>query len=320
MAGGRCVLSGGPSSIWTDLSSGAFGRLTHAGDTACSQRVLSSEASSVGQVTGCALGEPGLACGAPGAGWWGARPEAPWAAPCPLCCSHLGAPAACRGTGGHAVLSARDGAPLGRGWRRVHRTPAGHKGPQAPDPGTQLGVPCRASRQPRGMRGLERPRTGFRGSGVRRAEGGREARRARGGLSSQQGRSEGGARRGGVPTAGTTPRGRQPGRGTRGGTPRDAHLSPSSPCSGVALSPICSQAHHILHVSEGRPSQGDLRGRPASAPPAAPASRPWRVSQPLRLHGPWGLGSAAIRRPGHHPSETKPRMAGRSLASAVKFP
>ena len=40
--------------------------------------VLSSEASSVGQVTGCAFSENlGSPCGAPGAGWWGARPVAP---------------------------------------------------------------------------------------------------------------------------------------------------------------------------------------------------------------------------------------------------
>lgn len=224
------------------------------------------------------------------------------------------------GAGGHAVLSARDGAPPGRGWRRVHRTPAGHKGPQAPDPGTQLGVPCRASRQPGGVRGLERPRTGFSGSGVRRAEGGREARRAQRRPEQSAGEVRGRGQERWRAHSRDHPPGDQPGRSTRGGTPRDAHLSPSSPCSGVALSPICSQAHHILRVSEARPSQGDLRGRPASAPPAAPASRPWRASQPLRPHGPWGPGSAAIRRPGHHPSETKPRMAGRSLASAVKFP
>lgn len=29
----------------------------------------------------------------------------------------------------------------------------------------------------------------------------------------------------------------------------DAHLSPSSPVQVLALSPICSQAHHILRVS-----------------------------------------------------------------------
>ena len=98
------------------------------------------------------------------------------------------------------------GAQAGRVGCRAE-TPAGHKGPQAPDPGTQPGVPCRASRQPGGMQGLEHPRTaGFRGSGVGQAEG--DAERGRGptgGLSGQHGRSESGARRGGVPTAGTPP-------------------------------------------------------------------------------------------------------------------
>ena len=86
------------------------------------------------------------------ASWCGARPVAP------LGCIPAHCPALIMGRpqfGGwqhsHTVLSARDGVPLGRGWRRVCRlggrgcrvkTPAGNKGPQAPDPGTQVRAPC----------------------------------------------------------------------------------------------------------------------------------------------------------------------------------
>lgn len=251
--------------------------------------------------------------GSPSCGSPGLRPHS-------LCCSHHGASTAWRSDHGHAVLSAHNGAPPGRGWRRVHRlggwghraeTPAGHKGPQAPDPGTQPGCPARASRQPGGVRGLGHPRTaGFRGSGVGRAGGGVPR-----GEEGPQGpeRSAGEVRERG-----------QEGRRAHSGdpprdTPGDALVSPLSVfrrCS----QPPCSQAHRILRASEATPSQGDLRGRPASAPPATPASRPWRASQPLRPHGPRGPGSAAVRRPGHHPSETKPRTAGRSLTLAIKFP
>ena len=107
----------------------------------------------------------------------------------------------------------------------------------------------------------------------------------RGGLSSQQGRSEGGAGRGGTAAAGP-PQGHTwepPPLGTHTGTslgmlagsgclpepPGNTCASPSSLCSGVALSPICSQLHHILHASEDRPSQGDARGCLVSAPPLA---------------------------------------------------
>ena len=247
-----------------------------------------------------------------------------------LCCSHHGVSTAWRSDHGHAVLSAHNGAPPGRRWRRVHRPGGWGVGLRPPQVtrvlkpltrGRSQGCPAGPADNPGACRVWSIP--GQQDSGVlvwvrlrgtpRGEEGPQEASAV------SRGDQRVGPGEAVCPQRGP-PQGRWPGRDAHGDTPGDALVSPSSVCSGVALSPLCSQAHHILHASEARPSQGDLRGCPASAPPATPASRPWRASQPLRPHGPWGPGSAAVRRPGHHPSETKPRTAGRSLALAIKFP
>lgn len=140
----------------------------------------------------------------------------------------------------------------------------------------------------------------------------------RGGLSSQQGRSEGGAGRGGTPQRGPplgTHMGTPPGH-TRGppwgrwrvgvpaGTPLGTHAHPPALCVPVLLS--APSAHSRITYS--------VLLRPGAPMPEG-AQCP-----PLCWHSPWGLGSAAVRRPGHRLSETKPRAAGRSLALAIKFP
>ena len=279
-AGGRRVLSGGPSGIWIDFSSGAFGRLTHAGNTACSQSVLSSEAGSVGQVTGCAFSENlGSPCGAPGASWWGARPVAPLGC-VPTRCAALimGRPqhgGRTTATQSSVPTTGRPRDEAGEGCTGWAGGGVGLRPPQV----TRVLKPLTRGRSRGALQGpADNPGAcgvwgipGRRDSGVLvwvgLVGGCREGRRAHRGLSGQQGRSESGARRGGVPTAGTPP-----------GTPLGTHSCPRSLCSGVALSPpahrriayyVPLRQHPPREISEG------AQRLPLLPPPrAAPGGRP----------------------------------------------
>lgn len=120
------------------------------------------------------------------------------------------------------------------------------RGPQALT-GDAAGVPCRASRQPEGVAGvLERPRTGFSGSGVRQA-----GAAGRGGAQRRPEQSAGEVR--GGPGrwrahSGTTPGGPAGSGAPRGGTPRDAHLSQLSVFR-VLLSTPSAHRHITSYVS-----------------------------------------------------------------------